>query len=84
MFEQLAQIERRLDTFTFEIYGFGPRLDDLNDRLSTSPTAVGFRSIRSEIADLRWRFVTLPRNARRLALVLNMCVVLGTIGLGFV
>ena len=81
MLDDVRQLERRLDTFTFEIYGFGPRLDDLQTRLSQSPAAVGFRSLRREIADLRWRFVTLPRLVQNAAVALNATLGLGSLGL---
>ena len=77
--QRVDQIERRIDGITYEIYGVGSRLEYLDKELSRSPAAAGWRSIRRDIANLRWRFVVLPRVTRTAAGVLNAVVSVGAL-----
>lgn len=73
MQDRVDELENSLAVFSNEITTTSYRLDGLRHQLALTPSSIGWRSLRRDIAALRWQQITFPLLSCWAAYALNAC-----------
>lgn len=77
MQDRVSELEDRLAVFSNELSSTSYRLEGLRQQLNQAPEASGWRSLRRDIASVRWRQITFPLLTGWAAHALNACATVG-------
>jgi hypothetical protein len=78
MDERVAQLEVRLDALDGQLSTIDDTLGQLRTDLEQSPEARGWRSLEEDIAQVRWRAVTVPMIVRTVIVTIAALAVIAT------
>lgn len=74
MDDRVSELESHIESFDNQLASLGGRITKLDGELAHRPEHGGWRSLRLEIDDLKWQFVTQPMLARLAVTFLVSCL----------